>query len=346
MKRALPWRKTKNPYAIWISEIMLQQTQVSTVVPYYERWMKKFQTVQSLAGASLTEVFKAWEGLGYYRRARNLHETAKTVCEKFGGKFPDSKEELLKLPGIGRYTAGAVSCIAFGNPDPVLDGNVKRVLARIFALRDPVDTGRGEKKLWEIAENLVKESKSPGDFNQALMELGALVCLPENPQCGVCPVEKSCRAHRMKKEQNFPIKSRNEKMEKLETLATVLWKNGRVLLEKRPLAMRWGGLWMFPYWIYKNGVAENDFLKQRVKKDFGFQLQGLQPKIEIKHGFTKYRVRLRVYEAKCTGETKLNQKGSDPGSDPFWCWIDPKELSQLPLPRPHQKIAKAIQKNA
>ena len=190
MKRALPWRKTKNPYAIWISEIMLQQTQVNTVVPYYERWMKKFPTVQSLAGASLTEVLKAWEGLGYYRRARNLHETAKTVCEKFGGKFPDSKEELLKLPGIGRYTAGAVSSIAFGNPDPVLDGNVKRVLARILALRDPVDTGRGEKKLWKTAENWVKESKSPGDFNQALMELGALVCLPEKPQCGVCPVEK------------------------------------------------------------------------------------------------------------------------------------------------------------
>ena len=343
MKRPLPWRKTKNPYAIWISEIMLQQTQVNTVLPYYERWMKKFPTIQALAGASLTEVLKAWEGLGYYRRARNLHEAAKTVCKKLGGKFPGSKEELLKLPGVGRYTAGAVSSIAFGNPDPVLDGNVKRVLSRIFALKYPADTGHGEKKLWEIAEKLVKESKSPGDFNQALMELGALVCLPENPQCGVCPVEKSCGAHQMKKEQSFPVKTRNEKTEKLETLATVLWKNGRVLLEKRPLTMRWGGLWMFPHWIYQNGISENDFLKEKVKKELGLNIQGLKSKLEVRHGFTKYRVRLRVYEGRCRGGVTPPCKGAE--TAPLRSWIHPKQLSRLPLPRPHQKIAKAIQEN-
>ena len=314
---------------------MLQQTQVNTVLSYYERWMKKFPTLARLARAPLSSVLKAWEGLGYYRRARNLHHAAKRVTKKFAGKFPETPEELLKLPGIGRYTAGAVASIAFGKAEPVLDGNVKRVLARIFALKEAVDTSPGEKKLWELAKKLVPKS-NPGDFNQALMELGALVCLPENPKCPVCPVEKLCQAHRLGQEIRFPIKERREKQERLNTVAAVLWKKGRVLLQRQPLKNRWGGLWIFPQWIHRNGELAKSFLQKRIRMELKTTVEALKPRMEIEHGFTKYRVRLRVYEGNCGRSS----------ASPRHVWIEPKKLFRLPLPSPHQKIAEAIQKNA
>ena len=317
---------------------MLQQTQVNTVIPYYERWMQQFPNVRILASSPLSQVLKAWEGLGYYRRARHLHETAKIVQKKFAGKFPDSRDELMKLPGIGRYTAGAIASIAFGKEEPVLDGNVKRILSRIFAMKDAVDSVIGEKKLWAIAASLVQGSGNPGDLNQALMELGALICLPENPQCIVCPAEKVCAAHRMKKETAFPVKDRRQKIEALETVAAIIWRNGRVLLEKQPLQNRWGGLWTFPNWIFRNGQTETHFIKKQMKTDFKTQIENLKPRTQIEHGFTKYRVRLRVYEGQ-TKEVITNL----PRSDRRGTWMDPKKLITLPLPRPHQKIAKLLQ---
>lgn len=342
-KRSLPWRKNCDPYRVWISEIMLQQTQVNTVIPYYERWMKQFPNVRILARACLSEVFKAWEGLGYYRRARHLHETAKIVQKKFAGKFQDSKDELMKLPGIGRYTAGAIASIAFGKAEPVLDGNVKRVLSRIFAVRDAVDSGGGEKKLWALATSLVQGSGDPGDLNQALMELGALVCLQENPQCPACPVEKACLAHRMKKETEFSVKDRRQKIEALETLAAIIWKNGKVLLERQPLQKRWGGLWTFPNWIYRNGQTETKFIKKQMRTEFETQIGNLKPRTQIEHGFTKYRVRLRVYEGQVGATPRGCPVQDGHGGPSLQRWIHPKKLSALPLPRPHQKIAKLIQ---
>ena len=322
---------------------MLQQTQVNTVIPYYERWMKNFPNLMKLAHAPLSRVLKSWEGLGYYRRARNLHRTAKIVAGKFAGKFPETQEELQKLPGIGRYTAGAIASIAFNQPEPILDGNVKRVLSRVFALREPIDKPSGEKKLWEITQNLVKETERPGDFNQALMELGALVCLPENPKCFVCPFEKSCKAHRSRKENQFPVKARREKTEKLKTVAIVLWKNGRVLLEKQPLKARWGGLWMFPQWIYRNGKTEKTFLEEEVRKDLGVRIQALEPRMELEHGFTKYRVHLRVYEGEAAPSPSLSPLR---GAGRVRGWVKPERLTALPLPRPHQRIAQEIANHA
>ena len=334
-KRPLPWRKTRDPYRIWVSEIMLQQTQVNTVVPYYERWMKNFPTLRRLANAPLARILKCWEGLGYYSRARNLHRAAKVVTQKFGGRIPDSREELLQLPGIGRYTAGAIASIAFSKPEPILDGNVKRVLARLFAVKEPIDTTRGEKRLWEISRALVEsEPKSPGDLNQSLMELGALVCLPENPQCGVCPLEKICRAHRLEKELDFPIKLRKTRLEKLKTVAAIIWKKGRVLLQKQDPESRWGGLWTFPYWIHTNGKSEKDFLQNKMVQELGIRTGKLNSRAELQHAFTKYRVRLRVYE----GEARsVRQKLT---------WVEPGKISGLPLPRPHQRIAEMIQNHA
>lgn len=364
-KRNLPWRRSRDSYKIWVSEIMLQQTQVDTVIPYYQRWMKRFPNLGSLASAPLSRVLKAWEGLGYYARARNLHRAARIIAKKREGKFPASAEELRKLPGIGRYTAGAISSIAFNQPEPILDGNVKRVLSRLFALKEAVDTQAGESRLWEMAEDLVTGVKgSYGDFNQALMELGALVCLPENPECGACPVENLCEAHRLKRETEFPVKLRNQKTEALKTVALVAWKDGRVLLEKQPLRSRWGGLWMFPQWVIRNGKNERQLLKDNLRKEFGLEARHLIPRLTVKHGFTKYRIRLRVYESTATvilrspatllgGTTKnhvlrsfrrLRRPQDD--SAPLIRWLSPSQLDRLPLPAPHQKIAHEIQADA
>ncbi len=355
---------------------MLQQTQVKTVLPYYRRWVKRFPNIQTLSHASLSQVLKLWEGLGYYSRARNLHRAAKFIVEKLDGKFPDSCEALRELPGVGRYTAGAIASIAFGKPEPIVDGNVKRVLSRIFALKEPVDTSRGEGKLWEIAKNLLRhcptgaipiltkkhyggdcEAATPakpkqssrllrrpygaprndghyGDFNQSLMELGALVCLPENPRCGVCPLEKRCKAHRLGEEENFPVKSRKEKVTELRTVAAVIWKNGRVLLKREPLNGRWGGLWTFPHWICTDGSSEKEFLKNRIRREFGVGVVNLRPWTDLKHGFTRYKVRLRVFEGEVHSQNGRLR------------WIEAGSLSRFPLPRPHQRIAQLVQTDA
>ncbi len=382
-QRDLPWRKTQAPYPVWISEIMLQQTQVNTVIPYYNRWMKNFPTVQSLAQAPLSKVLKGWEGLGYYSRARNLHNAAKIIARKNHGVFPQTAEVWQELPGVGRYTAGAITSIAFNHPEPILDGNVKRVLSRIFAVKKPVDTSTGEKKLWMIAEKLVKElyvrhceeavrptkqsecliasasygalprNDNIGDFNQSLMELGATICLPENPQCSICPVENFCRAHRLKKETFFPIKLRKQKLEKLRTVAAVIWKKNRILLQKRPLNARWGGLWAFPHWVSKNGKKDLEFLTGQVRKDFGIEIKDWRNHSEIRHGFTKYDVRLQVYEGtvfarSSEGATKQSRQIASPrfAGLAMTRWTPPQKLSSLALPRPHQKIAELIQSHA
>ncbi|MFN8402290.1 MAG: A/G-specific adenine glycosylase [Anaerolineales bacterium] len=192
-KRTLPWRGHRSEYAVWVSEIMLQQTRVETVIPYFKKWMKLFPNVRALAKASEREVLNAWEGLGYYSRARNFHKAAKIVVEKYGGKLPRDVDELRKLPGIGRYTAGALASILFGMDEPALDGNLKRVYARLFDVKMPVNSTEGEKLLWKIARENLPKGKA-ADFNQALMDLGAMVCLPKNPRCGVCPIAGDCKA--------------------------------------------------------------------------------------------------------------------------------------------------------
>jgi len=350
---------TRDPYKVWVSEIMLQQTQVKTVTPYYLRWMRQFPTVHRLARAPLARVLKSWEGLGYYSRARNLHRAAKRVVKKFGGRLPERAEELKKLPGIGRYTAGAIASIAFNQPEPVLDGNVKRVLARVFAMKDPVDQTKGEKKLWQVAHELIAYvQKGAGDFNQSLMELGALVCLPENPRCGVCPLTKTCLAHRQRREMDFPVKARKERPEKLRTVAAVLWKNGRVLVERQPLRGRWGGLWMFPQWTHTNGKPEKKFLQKKIDSDLGLKIGNLKQRLELKHGFTKYRVRLRVYEgdggsAVVASPAKRDEAISGRrllrrprGLLAMTRWARPDRLARLAFPSPHQKIAAMVQTHA
>ena len=338
--RDLPWRKTKNPYAIWISEMMLQQTQVATVIPYYERWMKRFPSVKALATAAEEEVLKFWAGLGYYRRAHSLHKAAKMIVENYRGQLPTEPSELLKLPGIGRYSAGAIASIAFNKKTPVLDGNVIRVLTRLLALRNDIGEIKTIRRLWEIAGDLVPEKK-PGDFNQALMELGAMICLPDRPQCGVCPVSLFCTARKKNTAHRFPVKKIKGLSEKIETAALVLRRNGHVLIQKQPRVARWGGLWMFPFARNKKSIASR----------FTLDIKHLKPRLTVHHGFTKYRVKLTVYESrhcetvpkhveaissKSPGRSRRN------GDIVTFRWTKISDLDKLAFPSPHQKIVKDL----
>ena len=192
-QRPLPWRKRYEPYEVWVSEIMLQQTQMDTVLPYFDRWMKNFPTIEALAKADSKKVLKLWEGLGYYSRARNLHESAKAIFQKHDGGFPQDYEEILQIKGVGRYTAGAIASIAFNQQKPIVDGNVLRVLSRLYAISDPIDVEKNKEKFWKLQESLIPP-KNARDFNQGLMDFGAMLCTARNPKCLVCPMSKSCRS--------------------------------------------------------------------------------------------------------------------------------------------------------
>lgn len=283
-KRTLPWRDMPHPdpYAVWVSEIMLQQTRVEAVIPYFENWMKIFPTVSALAKASEQRVLNAWEGLGYYSRARNLHKAAKIVVSDYGGQLPRDLDALRQLPGIGRYTLGAISSIAFGMNVAALDGNIKRVYARIFDIAEPVDTPNGEALLWGIAgKQLPKENV--GDYNQALMDLGAAICVPKNPRCRICPVMKLCKARENGTHNLRPVKSPKKSVPHHIHAAGVMIEDRKVLLAKRPSKGLLGGMWEFP-----NGRVSGD------------PLQGLAGALK-----TGYNLRLRVNRRKVTGVEHL-----------------------------------------
>jgi A/G-specific adenine glycosylase len=243
-QRDLPWRRTRDPYAIWVSEIMLQQTRVETVIPYYHRFLDRFPDVTSLAAAPLEDVLAAWSGLGYYRRARHLAAGAREVMERYGGKVPDAPVDLLSLSGVGRYTAGAIASIAFDVQAPLVDGNVARVLARVFGIEEPVDAPRTVNKLYELAASLVPRER-PGDFNQALMELGATVCTPA-PRCAFCPLTARCVALASGRERELPVSLKKKISPRLELTAALSEAEGRVLLGKRPKTGIFADMWEPP----------------------------------------------------------------------------------------------------
>jgi len=302
---------------------MLQQTQVATVIPYYKKWLQVFPSLSVLARAPLSKALKYWAGLGYFRRVRMFHQAARHVQKNLGGRIPRTAEELKRLPGIGRYTAGAIASIAWNEITPVLDGNVIRILTRIFAVSQSVDRPETLKKLWDLAASLLPAQK-PGDLNQALMELGATICFPLTPQCNRCPVRRNCVAHKKKKELVYPVRSRKDRYEKVRMAALVLQNpKGRVWLEKQPEHERWGGLWMFPFWVDKKKMLE--------------EIQPLCPDpvlfLTVPHAFTKYRVLLEVYVARSDKSIMRRKCGK---------WLSLEELPQAALPSPHRKIAQAL----
>lgn len=293
----LPWRRDRDPYHIWISEIMLQQTQIKTVIPYFERWMANYPTIEMLASASLDDVLKQWEGLGYYSRARNLHATAQRLVAEYGGKLPNSAESLIKLKGIGRYTAGAIASIAFDQPAPILDGNVIRVLSRLVDLPDDTTLTKTKNHLWRLAESVVPE-KRPGDFNQALMELGQRVCQPAKPACHICPLRDLCLARARGTQLERPVRPPRKRTPHFDVAAGVIYReDGRFLIAQRPLDGLLGGLWEFPGGKQEEGETIEEALVREIQEELGIEIRPKFHVTRVKHAYTHFRITLYAMHA-------------------------------------------------
>jgi A/G-specific adenine glycosylase len=296
--RDLPFRRTQDPYRIWLSEIMLQQTQVKTVIPYYERFLKKLPTIQALADAKLDTVLKLWQGLGYYTRAKSLHKAAQVIVQKHGGQFPRTFEEILALPGIGRYTAGAIGSIAFGLHKPVLDGNVIRVFCRWYAIeKNPADTKIRE-ELWLIAQELLP-AKNCGDWNQSLMELGSEICTPKNPQCDQCPVRQFCMAFEKGLQDTLPLRTKKKTTPHYTVaIAVILNKEGKLLIDKRKPEGFLGGLWELPGGKKQAGETLKQAVQREVLEETGLNVHVEKKLCVVKHAYSHFSVTLHTYLCK------------------------------------------------
>ncbi len=343
--RDLPWRNTCDPYAIWISEIMLQQTQVKTVIPYWQRWLRTLPNVTALAHASPEKILKLWEGLGYYSRARNLQKAAQIILTESGGRFPVEFAAVLALPGIGRYTAGAICSIAFNQPVPILDGNVVRVLTRLFGIgTDPREKATNT-RLWQLAEQLVRQSaqiplagttthpRAPAghcsQLNQSLMELGALVCTPRQPRCDLCPVRRACTARKRNLIEQIPCPRSRPPAIQRHVAAFVAEQNGRFLVRQRPPGTINAGLWEFPNQDVTGGEIEPLPLAQNL---LGMDDISVRPLCVIKHSITRYRIQLNAFHA------SLPVRAQRPTGQ----WLTPDDLQPLAFASAHRKILQQL----
>ena len=328
--RDLPWRRTRDPYRIWLSEILLQQTRVEAARSYYERFLESFPDVETLAAAPQDKVLKRWEGAGYYARARNLHGAAKLIVRERGGLLPRSAEAWRKLPGVGRYTAGAVASIAFDEVTPVVDGNVKRVLARIFNISERIDAPAVTGVLWEIAALLVPK-KEPGTFNQALMELGALVCLPRSPRCEACPVRRHCEAYSIGDPGSLPVRGKKRSVPHKEVVAGLIEKGDRYLLAKRPARGMLAGLWELPGGALVAGESHEAGLRRIVRDEIGMDIEVGSHISTVSHGYTHFTIRLHLYRCRyLAGEVRRSHY-------PALRWITADAFARYALPGADRK---------
>ena len=333
---SLPWRETADPYAIWVAEIMLQQTQISTVIPYYARWLERFPTVMALAEASLDEVLKLWEGLGYYSRARYLHAAAKTVVAEHGGEVPQTVAELRGLKGVGPYTAGAIASIAFEQPVPVVDGNVVRVLSRLVDLEADVTERETKKALWALAASLVPADR-PGAFNQALMELGQRVCGPAAPACHQCPLGTVCRARQQGTQLERPVRPPRKRTPHFDVAAGVIWRDdGRFLIARRPLDGLLGGLWEFPGGKQDPGETLAETLAREIQAELALQIAVGRRLVQIKHAYTHFRITLHAFHARYLAGEPQHLGVAD------HAWVTLADLEKYAFAVTDQKIIEAL----
>lgn len=341
-RRDLPWRMDYTPYRTWIAEIMMQQTQMDRGVTYFLRWMERFPDIASVAEASETDLLKAWEGLGYYRRVRNIQAAARVILERHGGVFPEKYEAILDLPGIGPYTAGAIASTAFNQEVPCVDGNVERVLSRIFNIDTPVKEEPAKSQIYTLAQELIPPGKARY-FNQALMELGALVCR-KKAVCAFCPVQDMCEACRLGIQESRPVAGRKPTITRIEMASGVLLYNGRIFIQRRQNNDVWGGLWEFPGGCLEEGETCEQALIREWKEELGFEVSIVKPLAVLRHNYTIYRITLHCFLIRLVGS--FSEKDSDGFPVPptlsaatAWQWIPPEAIDQYPLPSPHRKLA-------
>jgi A/G-specific adenine glycosylase len=334
-RRDLPWRRDRDPYRIWVSEIMLQQTQVATVVPYFERFLQAFPTLADLAAADEQEVLRLWEGLGYYRRARHLHLAARLLAAEHAGKLPDDPAALAALPGMGRYTVGAVLSQAFDRHLPVLEANSQRVLCRLLAERGDPRQGDVRRRLWDAAEALLPRRRV-GDFNQALMELGALVCTPATPRCPQCPVAAYCEARRRGMQDEVPARAARPEAVQVEEAAVVVRRGADVLLVQRPDGGRWAGLWEFPHDALTDQETHEEAARRVVRNLTGLDAELGEELLTLRHGVTHHQITLVCFEA---------HHHAGRFRSPFYrrgLWLPPDRLGSYPVSAPQRRLARAL----
>ena len=333
-KRPLPFRSTKDPYKIWISEIMLQQTQIKTVIPFYQRWVNKLPTIESVARANIDFLLKLWEGLGYYRRCHNFHQASKIIIEDYKGVVPSNYESFKGLPGVGDYTAGAVLSISFGIPIPAIDGNVKRVMSRLY----------GFKHLTRYNENIIFKAISrtlknvnPSDFNQGLMELGALICTSESPKCFKCPLSKNCKAFQIGNPTDYPKKRYKRTIPHFNVVTALIWREDSFYIQRRSEDKMLGGLWEFPGGKVENGETLEMALLRELKEECNFNARILKKATSIEHQYSHYSITMHCYYCEEKDDKIVSITNSN--------WIKKDQINQYSFPKANHKIFNFLDKH-
>ncbi|TCO73124.1 A/G-specific adenine glycosylase [Marinisporobacter balticus] len=332
--RKLPWRETNNPYYIWISEVMLQQTRVDTVIPYFLNFINKFPNIESLAYAHEEEVLKMWEGLGYYSRAKNLHRGAKVIVEDFNGNMPDTLEEIKKIPGIGPYTAGAILSIAYGKRAAAVDGNVMRVFSRLFYIKEDIAESKTRKEMEKIGGHVVSP-QNPSFFNQGLMELGALICTPTSPKCIACPLFLECSAKSLGVQETLPIKKKKPKVKTVEVEMAIVYKKKKLLIMKRSTQGLLANLWAVPATERELNFENGKSIRLELEENYGMKVTEGKFQFEKKHIFTHLKWKMKIYFFKLIEESPID--------DPEIKWILHDEIEKYVFPTAFMKILKEIE---
>lgn len=333
-KRDLPWRSERDPYRVWISEIMLQQTRVDQATPYFLRFVERFPDIESLASASIDDVLLAWEGLGYYSRARNMHRTAQIVREERAGYLPETPTELQTLPGIGPYTAAAVSSIAFDHPHAVVDGNVIRVLSRVFEIEADAKSSEMRRQAQAIGAALIPPA-APGAFNEAVMELGALICTPAAPRCDQCPLARICGARARDAQEIYPRKTKKPPVPHYDVAVALLLDGSRIMIQRRPEDSMLGGMWEFPGGKREPGESIEQTCLREVREETGLEVDIRERLCLVKHAYSHFRITLHAFLCEIT----VPAAGSD---DHVQKWVDVAELDRIAFPRANRRVLEAL----
>ncbi len=337
-RRTLPWRDNYNPYHTWIAEVMMQQTQMDRGVAYFQRWMDRFPDIASLAKASEEDLLKAWEGLGYYRRVRNIQAAARIIMERHGGVFPNTYTAILDLPGIGPYTAGAIASTAFNQDMPCVDGNVERVLSRVFNIDTPVRQEPAKSQILQLAQKLIPPGQAR-DFNQAIMELGALVCR-KVPACSACPLYEQCESRHLGLAKKRPVPGRKATITRLDMVTGILIRSNHIFVQRRREDDIWGGLWEFPGGCVDPGESLEQAIVREWQEETGFTVRPVRRLVTIRHSYTTYRITLTAFLLDLMASDDANSRPSPPvlTEATAWRWLPIEEIGDIPLPAPHRKL--------